>query len=110
MNWRFMMFMIFLTGCASHTNEENFLKGAHKKSITDVNNMVETGKLGLPREDAKKSINPISWNARNCERSGEKTMCLWIAPYEDAMGNLHEDQKIHVVVEESRWIEKEKKS
>ena len=106
----YMMVMLFLTGCASTTCEENFLKGVGKKSITEVNNMIEKGTLRVPSKNTNNVMRPVSWNARKCARSSEKILCLWIAPYEDEAGDLHEAQKIHVVVEESRWIEKEKKS
>jgi len=37
-------------------------------------------------------------------RSGPRILRLWIAPWEDADGDLHEEAVVHVVVDPGRWL------
>jgi conjugal transfer pilus assembly protein TraV len=37
-------------------------------------------------------------------RSNPRVLRLWIAPWEDADGDLHEDALVHVVVDTGRWL------
>jgi conjugal transfer pilus assembly protein TraV len=37
-------------------------------------------------------------------RSGPRILRLWIAPWEDADGDLHEEALVHVVVDPGRWL------
>jgi conjugal transfer pilus assembly protein TraV len=37
-------------------------------------------------------------------RSAPRVLRLWIAPWEDADGDLHEDAFVHVVVDTGRWL------
>ena len=37
-------------------------------------------------------------------RSNPRVLRLWIAPWEDADGDLHEEALVHVVVDTGRWL------
>jgi conjugal transfer pilus assembly protein TraV len=37
-------------------------------------------------------------------RSNPRLLRLWIAPWEDADGDLHEQALVHVVVDSGRWL------
>jgi len=37
-------------------------------------------------------------------RSSPRVLRLWIAPWEDADGDLHEESVVHVVVDNGRWL------
>jgi conjugal transfer pilus assembly protein TraV len=37
-------------------------------------------------------------------RSGPRILRLWIAPWEDADGDLHEEAVVHVVADPGRWL------
>jgi conjugal transfer pilus assembly protein TraV len=37
-------------------------------------------------------------------RSNPRVLRLWIAPWEDADGDLHEEALVHVVVDPGRWL------
>ena len=37
-------------------------------------------------------------------RSNPRVLRLWVAPWEDADGDLHEEALVHVVVDTGRWL------
>lgn len=40
----------------------------------------------------------------NALRSSPRVLRMWVAPWEDADGDLHEDSVVHVVVDTGRWL------
>ena len=40
----------------------------------------------------------------NVVRSSPRVLRLWIAPWEDGDGDLHEESTVHVLVDNGRWL------
>ena len=110
---------ITLSGCS--TTSENFDckegKGVGCKSITAVNKMVDQGSFGdsdgsanltLPVIAAPKNPNiqyievPLSDDLA-INRVKEEHLRVWMAPYQDDYGNLHEGSVIHTVLKPGYW-------
>lgn len=120
-----LLFLILLSGCS--TSSEVFEceagKGIGCKSISDVNKMVDNGKLANNEEpDFLKVSTPIfEKNApivgtrevvlnetvlsdqTLINRVGEESLRVWIAPFQDEQGNLHEGSVIHTVIRPGYW-------
>lgn len=102
-----------LASCASMNSEFNCPagRGVGCKNIHDVNQMVNDGKLGSNEKRGKfhvKSVQPLASNvptskAASPMRTQEKTLSIWIAPYEDKSGNYHDATTIHAVVQNGEW-------
>lgn len=59
-----------------------------------------------PAEYAEISIAPLKPPATQSTsiRSNPRVLRLWVAPWEDADGDLHEEALVHVVVDTGRWL------
>jgi conjugal transfer pilus assembly protein TraV len=120
-----LMTLSFLSGCSttSEVFECEAGKGIGCKSISEVNKMVDNGKLANNEEpDFLKTVAPIF--AQNKLSSGtnpvdgseiilsdqttvnrikEDHLRVWIAPFQDDQGNLHEGSVIHTVIRPGYW-------
>jgi conjugal transfer pilus assembly protein TraV len=120
-----LMTLSLLSGCS--TSSEVFEceagKGIGCKSISEVNKMVDNGKLVNNEEpDFLKTVAPIF--AQNKLSSGtnpvdgseiilsdqttvsrvqEAPLRVWIAPFQDEQGNLHEGSAVHTVIRPGYW-------
>lgn len=107
----------FLSGCS--TVSESFDtkpgKGVGFKSVSDVNQMVEDGKIeGLPlKKDAvtqpivtlekPSMVDFIPTFDSKVMRRPEKHMRVWVAPYQDGTGNFHEGSVVHTLINHGTW-------
>jgi uncharacterized protein YceK len=104
-----IILLLGLTGCSSvsETFDSAPGQGVGAKPITVVNHMVEHKKLkGSSLSENVITSKPYSsvFLARgSIQRSTEKTMCIWIAPYIDEQGHLHEASRVHTVIQPSAW-------
>ena len=84
------------------------------KSISEVNRMVDQGYFGSSIDEetgSLKALAPIAMISEEntqtspggIERIPEQNLRLWIAPFQDEMGNFHEESAIHTVVQQGRW-------
>jgi conjugal transfer pilus assembly protein TraV len=107
---------LFLSGCTS--NNELFDcpagKGMGCKSISEVNRMVDQGYFERSSDEeagSLKALAPVAMTSEDIsqtppggiERIPEQNLRLWIAPFQDEMGNFHEESAIHTVVRQGRW-------
>ena len=119
-----------LSLCACSTTSETFDcpsgKGVGCKSISEVNQMVDQGVVESEVEKGKQSMVlppsiaimatdssvvegdkssaaiPLS-DAMAVHRVQEEHLRVWIAPFQDEQGNLHEGSVIHTVLKPGYW-------
>lgn len=101
--------VLCLTGCSSvsETFDSAPGQGVGAKPITVVNHMVNEGQLkgsALPVKESYQSVSGHTLAPASMERLPEKTIQVWLAPYVDAQGNLHEASRVHTVLQPSRWL------
>ena len=121
----FLPVLILLSGCSttSEVFECEAGKGIGCKSISEVNKMVDTGKLANNEEpDSLKAVAPVfaqnNVNSQNnpidgnqiilsdqtmVKRVQEAPLRVWIAPFQDEQGNLHEGSVVHTVIRPGYW-------
>lgn len=99
--------VLALGGCSSVSETFDSVpgQGVGSKPITVVNHMVDEGQLkgsALDQEPSFKKgfslvgIGPV-------DRLPEKTIHVWLAPYVDEGGNLHEASHVRTVIQPSSW-------
>ena len=117
-----MVMGLLLTGCssASESFDSEATKGVGSKSISEVNAMIDQGKIeGIKGDsDASKVIAPVLLQSPlptlNQEtivlsdhsvihRQPEQHMRIWMAPFQDANGNFHEAAVVHTLQRPSFW-------
>lgn len=116
--------------CACSTTSETFDcpsgKGVGCKSISEVNHIVNQGGLGDGEvERGVQFITPLFTPVISTDSAGVDTLSkppaislsdtmavqriqeehlrVWIAPYQDAQGNLHEGSIVHTVLKPGSW-------
>ena len=139
-----MVLMLSACSTSSEVFECEAGKGVGCKSISTVNKMVEQGKLSNNDEpDSSKAVAPVfapnglthdaltaetmtapTKTADNEEivlsdqttvnRVREEHLRVWVAPFQDDQGNLHEGSVIHTVIRSGYWqltpmVQKKKK-
>lgn len=99
-----------LMGCSrvSETFDSTPGQGVGAQPITVVNHMVDRGDLkgsALSQNNHKlKTHQPIRYiPLESAKRLPEKTMRIWIAPYIDAQGHLHEGSYVHTIIQPCDW-------
>lgn len=103
--------MLTLSGCASMNSEFNCPagKGIGCKSIQEVDEQVNQGKLGAIDSPTKsialqeKIVKPSVIQAIPPTRFPETILSIWIAPYEDKQGNYYAESRVYSVVREGKW-------
>ena len=119
--------ILTLTGCstASESFDSEATKGVGSKSISEVNAMIDQGKIEGIKGDGdgangelNKVIAPVlvqtpllNLNPETIvlsdhsviHRQPEQHMRIWIAPFQDANGNFHEAAVIHTLQRPSFW-------
>ncbi len=127
----FLSFLILLSGCSSTSEvfECEAGKGIGCKSISQVNKMVDQGQLGESTDESQSlktgapvfvqhnltpdslipNSKPIDMNEivlsdqTTVSRIKEDHLRVWIAPFQDDQGNLHEGSVIHTVIRPGYW-------
>ena len=119
-------FLILLSGCS--TSSEVFEceagKGIGCKSISEVNKRIDQGQVEGNRDEphSLKTVAPVfAQNNMSTEsnpvnaheivlsdqttvkRVQEDPLRVWIAPFQDEQGNLHEGSVIHTVIRPGYW-------
>lgn len=124
-----VMLGVTLSGCSttSETFDCKAGQGVGCKSISEVNQLVDQGSFGsfverdatlardkqsvLPLESAPLSTSVISGDSLPVEHSNglmvhrmpEEYLRVWVAPFQDQQGNLHEGSVIHTVLKPGYW-------
>ena len=100
---------LLLTSCATtrETFDCKYSKGVGCHSITEVNAMVNDGKLdskmgSKPQQDFNIKA-PIVPNDLSIKRVTEQHLRVWVAPHQDEQGNFHEGAKVHTVLKPGFW-------
>lgn len=115
-----------LSGCSttSEVFECEAGKGIGCKSISEVNKMVDQGQVGGNSDDPQpfKTVVPvfaqnnlipdskpvdgneiILSDQTTVKRVTEDPLRVWIAPFQDEQGNLHEGSVVHTVIRPGYW-------
>lgn len=112
-----------ISGCSttSETFDCKAGKGVGCKSISEVNKMVDEGSLGAEQEGtahtplASPVITTASFSPGSqgsdialsddmvVHRIREEHLRVWIAPFQDHQGNLHEGTVVHTVLKPGFW-------
>ena len=105
-----MLCGLLLTGCSvtKETFDCKYSKGVGCRSITEVNTMLNDGKLNLSGSNMVKPKNapikdPFQTDNRIVQRVTEQHLRVWVAPHEDEQGNFHEETKVHTVLRTGFW-------
>ena len=121
-----LLIVLTLSGCASTLSgvggTDGYAckapEGAMCTSVSGVyaNSKQSPPKPAKPANKASSSATPAiygassiapgapSGNASGTIRSAPRVLRLWIAPWEDADGDLHEESLVHMVVNTGRWL------
>lgn len=121
-----LLFALALSGCASTMSgvggTENYAckapEGAMCTSVSGVyaNSVHGMPMPGKPPEKKPPVVAPVIYGATSIApdkpaavsvtsiRSNPRVLRLWIAPWEDSDGDLHEEALVHVVVDTGRWL------
>lgn len=125
-----LSFSLLLVGC-SHTQEEFDCpagKGIGCQSVTEVKKKLNQGEIDMPettteayrRQGGQVAFTPpvlseapmqgeltpfmfMDSNEMVISRVPEKSLRIWIAPYQDHEGNLRESSVIHTVIHGGSW-------
>jgi len=121
-----LLFALALSGCASTLSGVGGADGYACKApegamCTSVSGVYANSAQGMPRpakppEIKSPSAAPAIYGASSIApgrpapapsasiRSNPRVLRLWVAPWEDADGDLHEEALVHVVVDTGRWL------
>lgn len=117
-----MVAIMTLPGCstASESFDSEATKGVGSKSISEVNAMIDQGKIdGIPGDKGDgKVIAPVVVqlpiptlspeaivlsDQSVIHRQPEQHLRIWMAPFQDGNGNFHEAAVIHTLLRPSFW-------
>ena len=121
-----LIFALALSGCASTLSGVGGADGYACKApegalCTSVSGVYANTAQGMPKpskslEHQSQTATPVIYGATSIApdrsaamsggpiRSNPRVLRLWIAPWEDADGDLHEAALVHVVVDTGRWL------
>ena len=121
-----LVFALALSGCASTLSGVGGADGYACKApegalCTSVSGVYANTAQGMPKpakspEHQSQTASPVIYGATSIApdrsaavsggpiRSNPRVLRLWIAPWEDADGDLHEAALVHVVVDTGRWL------
>lgn len=121
-----LLVVLTLSGCASTLSgvggTDGYAckapEGAMCTSVSGVyaNSKQGTTKPAKPAEKSPASATPATYGAPSVVpgvsagaasgsiRSTPRILRVWIAPWEDADGDLHEESLVHMVVDTGRWL------
>ena len=102
-----LMTLLILGGCSSgkdHFSTEPG-KGFGWKSMTDTHQIIMkdlSGNAGIAPIVPQPYLVSTA-NFEGIQRIPEQYLKLWIPPYQDAQGNLHEESSIQTVIKSGQW-------
>ena len=121
-----LLFALALSGCASTLSGVGGADGYACKApegamCTSVSGVYANSAQGMPKpakppEKKSAPAAPAIYGASSIApgrpapapsasiRSNPRVLRLWVAPWEDADGDLHEEALVHVVVDTGRWL------
>ena len=121
-----LLFALALCGCASTLSGVGGADGYACKApegalCTSVSGVYANSTQGMlkrakPPEKKSAAVAPAIYGATSIApggsaavsgspiRSNPRVLRLWIAPWEDADGDLHEEALVHVIVDTGRWL------
>ena len=119
-----LLMALMLAGCASTLSGVGGVDGYACKApegamCTSVSGVYANSAQGMPKpakppEQKPPPGEPVAYGAMplasgraaasSSLRSNPRLLRLWIAPWEDADGDLHEQALVHVVVDTGRWL------
>ncbi len=121
-----LIFALALSGCASTLSGVGGADGYACKApegalCTSVSGVYANANQGMPKpaktpEHPFQTVTPVIYDATSTApdksaaliggpiRSNPRVLRLWIAPWEDADGDLHEAALVHVVMDTGRWL------
>ena len=121
-----LIFALALSGCASTLSGVGGADGYACKApegalCTSVSGVYANATQGMPKpaktpEHPFQTATPVIYDATSIApdksaaliggpiRSNPRVLRLWIAPWEDADGDLHEAALVHVVMDTGRWL------
>lgn len=113
----FIACAFFLTACSSMNSSFDCpnQSGVSCKSLDQINGMVDSGQIhGRTNvgwdESANRAAefeafpNVAAYRPGAPIRYGETVQRIWVAPYEDAEGNYHQDSLMYAIVKHGHWI------
>lgn len=107
----FTLLLIFIAGCSTMNSSFDCPNkpGVMCQSLDQVNTMVDRGEFSRSGSVTKDVTSiPMDTNkvytATNTPlRTGEQVLRIWIAPYQDAQNNYHDEGALYAVVRPSQW-------
>lgn len=97
------MALLTLTGCGVMSKGQFDCpapEGVSCKSISEVNQLVDMGLMPNPHNLDSATL--LRYR-RPFKRTHEEVLSVWIAPFEDDAGYLHQPGKIAAVITPSKW-------
>lgn len=117
-----MLTVLTLTACSSVSEsfDSEATKGVGAKSISEVNAMLDQGKIAGVKGDSDLAAvvapvivqNPIPVSNPETivlsdqsiiQRQPEQHLRIWFAPFQDVHGNFHEAAIVHTLLRPSYW-------
>lgn len=103
----FLVAVLILGGCSS--GQDHFStepgKGFGWKSMSDTNQLIQkdiSGHTGIaPIVPQPYMVSTANFDG--IQRIPEQYLRIWIPPYQDAQGNLHEESSIQTVIKSGQW-------
>lgn len=98
------VFAAALAGCSTTSDSFDCKegKGLGCKSIGDVNQMVNQG-WGETATTINDQPTIVLTGDQSVQRIREEHLRVWVAPYQDDQGNLHESSTVHTVLKPGHW-------
>jgi hypothetical protein len=107
--------LLILTGCAGINGKFDcpYKLGISCKSVSEVNDLVDRGKLPAKFTKSKTAQATVTVNAttatvtewRGAKRIPEKILTVWLAPFVDQAGNYHGGSFLTAVIQPAKWLQ-----
>ena len=114
----YIISVLLLAGCS--TSHEDFSsepgEGFGWKSMSENHQRIQAMLMSSPLEvkppviighSSPYTIASAPWtetSGAEVKRIPEQYLRIWVPPYQDAQGNLHEEQAIHTIVQQGQWV------
>ena len=80
-------------------------KEIHKEITPEgFNSMPMQGLLPIPVTSVAYPISSSNGSLSSVTRMPEQYVKIWFAPYQDSVGNLHEECAVHTVMQTGQWV------
>ena len=103
--------LIFLSGCST-TGQDHFStepgKGLGWKSMSETHQLIQKS---MGEGDGGSMVTPQPYivsaggmgGFEGIQRIPEQYLRIWVPPYQDTQGNLHEESSIQTVIKSGQW-------